>query len=264
MRVVFRGAVALQLDNLYRRVPVIFGHRGASAYAPENTLAAFELALSQGADGFEFDVILSADGVPVVIHDDSVDRTTDGQGQVGRLRLAELKRLNAGYPAKFDTKFRGEPIPTLAEVCQTFAGKAVMNVELKSDPSPGRLLAARAVELIQAHRLERSVIVSSFHFDYLRRVKALNPSIPVGLLYTDARAAPLMRVLAAALRPEAHHPAHQHLAARRVSWYHAASLRVNAWTVDAESDLRRLVSAGVDGLITNYPDRAVSVRAARA
>jgi glycerophosphoryl diester phosphodiesterase len=264
VRILFCGAVALQLANLYRRVPIIFGHRGASANAPENTLAAFRLALRQGADGFELDVTLSADGVPVVIHDDTVDRTTDGEGRVSRLTLAELKRLDAGYPTKFDGQFAGERIPTLAEVFQAFAGQAIMAVELKRDRSPGRQLAARAVELIQAHRLERSVIVSSFQNSNLRRVKALNPSVPVGLLYTNALAAPLMRLLAAGRPHEAHHPGLKHLSPRMVRWYHAHGLRVNVWTGDEESDLRRLVAAGVDGLITNHPDRAVSVRAAMA
>jgi glycerophosphoryl diester phosphodiesterase len=264
VRIVFCGAVALQLANSYRRVPIVFGHRGASADAPENTLAAFALALRQGADGFELDVTLSADGVPVVIHDDTLDRTTNGAGPVRLQTVAELSRLEAGYPVRFDSRFSGERIPTLAEVFQAFAGRALINVELKRDRSPDRSLAARTVELIQTHRLEHSVLVSSFRISNLRRVKALNQSIPVGLLYLDARVAPLMRLLAGGLRAEAYHPAQKYASPRTVRWCHARRLRVNVWTVDDESDLRRLMAAGVDGLITNHPDRAVSVRAAMA
>ena len=157
-------AASLKLANLYPRTPLVFGHRGASAYAPENTLAAFRLALEQGADGVELDVILSADGVPVVIHDDTLDRTTNGHGPVSRLTLGELKRLAAGYPARFGAQFSAERIPTLAEVFETCGAQTVINIELKHDRSPGRQLAGRVVELIHAHGRPGRIIVSSFQF----------------------------------------------------------------------------------------------------
>ena len=176
-------AASLKLANLYPRTPLIFGHRGASAYAPENTLAAFRLALGQGADGVELDVILSADGVPMVIHDDTLDRTTTGLGSVSRLTLAELKQLDAGYPARFGTQFPTERIPTLAEVFAACGDQTVFNIELKHDRSPGLQLAARVVELIHASGRQERVLVSSFQFSSLGRVKALDPNLPVGLLY---------------------------------------------------------------------------------
>ena len=258
-------AASLKLANLYPRTPLVFGHRGASAYAPENTLAAFRLALEQGADGIELDVILSADSVPVVIHDDTLDRTTSGHGPVSRLTLGELKRLAAGYPARFGAQFSAERIPTLAEVFETCGAQTVINIELKHDRSPGRQLAGRVVELIHAHGRPGRIIVSSFQFSSLGRVKALAPDLPVGLLYVAPVFGPrLAHCLARSLPHAAHHPSAAGLTARGIAWYHQQGLRVNVWTVDDEAELRRLALAGVDGLITNRPDVAVRVRAAIA
>jgi len=253
----------LPLAPFYARKPLIFGHRGASADAPENTLAAFGQALTQGADGFELDVTLSADGVPVVIHDDTLDRTTDGRGPVGGQTLAALKRLEAGYADRFGKQFAGERVPTLDEVLGAFGGQALINIELKHDRSPGRRLAAEVVERVHTHRLSQRVILSSFQFSNLRRVRALDPGLPIGLLYVSALGgARLVRWLAAGLRPEAHHPGCYTLRPEAIGWFHQQGLRVNTWTVNDEADLRRLAAAGADGLITDHPGRAVKVREA--
>jgi glycerophosphoryl diester phosphodiesterase len=252
----------LPLPELYQRTPLTLGHRGASAEAPENTLAAFGQALAQGADGFELDVTLTADGVPVVIHDDTLDRTTNGRGPVGRQTLAEIKALDAGYPERFGPKFLNERVPSLAEVLAAFGQQALINIELKHDRSPGRVLAARVVALVHDYGLSRRVILSSFQFSNLRRVRALDATLPIGLLYVSALGgARLVRWLTAGLRPEAHHPGHYTLRTDAVEWFHGHGLRVNAWTVNDEPELRRLMAAGVDGLITDHPGRAVSIRA---
>jgi len=251
-----------KLSTFYTRTPLIFGHRGASAEAPENTLAAFRLALEQGADGLELDVTLTAEGEVVVIHDDSLDRTTSGHGPVSRRTLAEIKRLEAGYPARFGTQFAGERIPTLAEVFAACGDHARLNIELKHDRSRGRQLARRVVELVHTHGWQQRVLLSSFQFSSLGRVKALDPSLPVGLLYMAPVFGPrLARCLARRLPHEAHHPSALGLRAGDIAWCHQHGLRVNAWTVDDEADLRRLALAGVDGLITNRPQVAVKVRA---
>src|SRR4030042_5766395 len=114
--------------------PTIFAHRGSSVHAPENTLAAFKLAIDQHADGIELDTKLSADGQVVVMHDDTVDRTTNGTGRIKSLTLHELKRLDAG--SKFDPSFHAERIPTLAEVFETVGGKIFINVALATYTSP--------------------------------------------------------------------------------------------------------------------------------
>lgn len=255
----------LGLTNLYPHTPLVLGHRGASAYAPENTLEAFRLALAQGADGLELDVTLSADGVPVVIHDDRLDRTTNGQGPVNRRTLRELKSLDAGYTARFGQQFAGARLPTLAEVFEAFDSAPVINVELKHDHSPGRQLAQKVVEVIRTHGQQDRVLLSSFQFSSLGRVKALAPELPVALLYMAPIFGPrLAKCLAGRLPHEAHHPASLGLRAADINWYHQQGLRVNTWTVDDEAEMRRLIADGVDGLITNRPDVAVRLRAARA
>ena len=156
----------------------MIAHRGASAYAPENTLAAFQLALRQGADGVELDVQLSADGEVVVCHDGSVDRTTDGHGLVAELSLAQLKQLDAG--AWFGQAFRGERIPTLAEVFESLPG-GIIDVELK----PGALSSAlpnKVAALITRFNLSERVIVTSFLPHYLSRIHQLLPKQAIGLL----------------------------------------------------------------------------------
>jgi glycerophosphoryl diester phosphodiesterase len=249
----------LPLAPLYSRAPLIFGHRGASAYAPENTLPAFALALEQGADGIELDVTLTADGVPIVIHDDTLDRTTSGRGPVRTHRLEELQRLEAGFPARFGERFAGTRLPTLDEVFALIGQRAVINVELKQDRSPGRGLARAVVDCIRAHDLGRSVILSSFQFGNLGRVRALDPALPIGLLYVSAAGgARLVRWLTGRLRAEAHHPGVYTLQPEALAWYHRQGLRVNAWTLNDSEQMRRLAAAGLDGIITDDPALAVA------
>ena len=249
------------ISHLYPHLPLILGHRGASAYAPENTLAAFRQALARGADGFELDVTLSADEVPVVIHDDTVDRTTDGSGEVARRTLAQLQQLNAGYPRRFGAKFAGEQIPTLAEVFTALGQQAIINVELKQDPSPGRQMAEKVVALIHAHGMERRILLSSFYYDNLQRVRALAPSLPLGVLYAPNEPLRILRAwLKPNVRPEAHHPYHRMINTLTLPWYRWRGYRVNVWTVNKEADLRRMMRAGVDGIITDRPDVAVRLR----
>lgn len=247
------------LRHLYHHTPIILAHRGASAYAPENTLSAFRLAMDQGADGVELDVTLSADGVPVIIHDDSLNRTTSGQGPVSQHSLAKLKALDAGYSSHFGARFSGERIPTLEEAFASLPAPAIINVELKRDRSAGKELARRVVALIHQHALADRVLISSFQFSSLRQVKALDAALPVGLLYDSALAGPrLARCLAGSLAHEAHHPSFDRLNQAGIAWYHAQGWRVNTWTVNDEADLKRLAAAGVDGLITNRPDAAAA------
>ncbi|MCC7358152.1 MAG: glycerophosphodiester phosphodiesterase [Anaerolineales bacterium] len=134
---------------------------------------------------------------------------------------------------------------------------------MKQDRAPGRPLAPAVVKLIHDHGLARRVIVSSFQFSNLRQVRALDPALPIGLLYTVAAGgAQLVRWLTAALRPEAHHPGCYTLRPEDIAWFHAHAFRVNTWTVNDAADLRRLAAAGVDALITNHPALAVAERAA--
>jgi glycerophosphoryl diester phosphodiesterase len=252
------------LTHLYPHTPLLLGHRGASAFAPENTLAAFRLALAQGADGFELDVTLSADGAPVVIHDDTVNRTTDGAGRVDALTLAQLKTLDAGYHAKFGAQFAGERLPTLADVFDEFGQHALINVELKRDPSPDKSLARKVAALIREHQMGQRVLLSSFYYDNLQRVQALDPALPVGLLYDPSEPGRVAQAwLAPGVRAEAHHPHYTLFNPATRGWYRARRLRVNVWTVNAEAEMRRLIRLGVDGIITDQPEVGVRVRRGR-
>jgi glycerophosphoryl diester phosphodiesterase len=228
-------------------------HRGASTVAPANTLAAFEKAVELGADGIEFDVHLSADGVPVVVHDATVDATTDGSGQVAEMTLAQLKQLDAG--SWFDPAFVGERIPTLEEVLETMGSRLLLNVELKSISLRDEGLERATVAQIKRHGLDERVLFSSFNPFSLRRLKKIAPHIPVGLLYAPNLMLPLRRAWLAPLAPhEARHPEHTMVDAPYIAWARRRGYRVNVWTVDDPSEMRHLITLGVDGIITNVPD----------
>ena len=221
--------------------PLIIGHRGAAADAPENTLAAFALALEQGADGVELDVQLCADGVPVIMHDDTVDRTCDGTGRVGDLTLAELHLLTIAAE---------HPIPTLDDLFATFGRRTLYNVELKALGRGGDGLAAAVARAIAAHGVAEQVIVSSFSPFTLRAAQRhLPPGVPVALL-RERRATRPAHVL---LRAAADHPHHSLVDATLMAWARRRGRRVNAWTVDDPAEARRLLGLGVHGIITNRP-----------
>lgn len=160
--------------------PLIFAHRGASVYAPENTLAAFCLAAELGADGIELDTKLSSDGVVMVMHDQTVDRTTDGKGSISSLTADALHHLDAA--SHFSSEFKGEPVPTLAEVFETVGARVYINVELTNYASPLDALPVRVAELVRGHRLADRVIISSFQPLNLIRFRRLLPSVPLALL----------------------------------------------------------------------------------
>jgi glycerophosphoryl diester phosphodiesterase len=221
--------------------PLIIGHRGAAADAPENTLAAFTLALAQGADGVELDVQLCADGVPIIIHDTTVDRTCDGTGRVADLSLAELRLL---------TIDNVHPIPTLDDLFATFGRRTLYNVELKVLGRGGDALAAAVARAIAAHGVAEQVLISSFSPFTLRAARRhLPPGVPLALL-RERRAT---RAAHALLRAAADHPHHPLIDESLMAWARWRGLRVNAWTVDDPAEARRLLQLGVHGIITNRP-----------
>lgn len=223
--------------------PKIIAHRGASALAPENTLAAFQLALDQGADGIELDVMLSKEGEMVVIHDDSVDRTTNGAGKVADVTLAELKALDAG---------QGEAIPTLAEVLDRFGGKFLINVELKNYSSMLDGLPVAVAGLVKADNLAESILISSFNPFNLPRFHRRAPESRLGLLTQPGKA---RSGLGRLFRFDALHPYYGDVDADLVQAEHAHGRQVNVWTVDDPEQLQRLAQLGVDAIITNDPLR---------
>jgi glycerophosphoryl diester phosphodiesterase len=242
------------LGRWYKEKPLNFAHRGASGHAPANTMAAFLLAAEMGADGIELDVHLSADVELVVIHDHAVDSTTDGQGPVSALSLAELQQLDAG--SWFAPRFAGERIPTLRQVLEAVGQRLLINVEIKVAPGHHPpTLEREVVRLIEEGRMVDRVLISSFSPRSLRRVRRLNRRIPLGLLYSR----PAPAVLPALLRwlrlsYDALHPHYGLVDARAIARARERGQRVNVWTVNDAREMRRMCDLGVDGIITNYPD----------
>ena len=245
----------MKLDHIYQERTLILAHRGASGHAPQNTLAAFLMAAEMGADGVELDVHLSADGEAVVIHDDTVDATTDGHGRVSRMTMSEIASLDAG--SWFDPRFAGQRIPTLAQVFELLGPRLLINVEIKVELGHHPFAhEAEVVRLIEDHHLVDRVVVSSFTPSALRRVRKLNPHIPLALLYDKVQTNLFPRIASLLGTPyDLLHPSFKVVDALYVQHAHAHDRRVNVWTVNREEDMRRMVDAGVDGIITNYPDR---------
>ncbi len=231
--------------------PIIFAHRGSSVHAPENTLAAFELALQQGAEAIELDAKLSADGQVIVIHDQTVDRTTDGSGKVAQMTLPALRALDAG--SFFSESYRGERIPTLDEVFETLGKRILINVELTNYATPFDALAPKVVELVRKHALEKRVLFSSFFPHNLSRARRLMPESPRGLLAWAGWKGAWSRTSAWRGPYQALHPYFTSVNERLVQRVHAAGRRVHAWTVNDEAAIRHLIALGVDGIFTDDP-----------
>jgi glycerophosphoryl diester phosphodiesterase len=238
----------------------VFAHRGSSGYAPENTLAAFKLAIEQGADGIELDAKLTADGQVAVMHDLTVDRTTNGTGFVNAMTLPELKRLDAG--SKFDPAFKSEPIPTLAEVFEAVGNRIVINVEVTNYAAPFDDLPDRIIAIISKYHLEDSVILSSFNLMALTRARALLPTIPAGLLTFKGFARPALSSRLIRFGPNfGIHPNYEDVTPELVDAAHKTGCRMHTFTVNQPEDMRQMFLAGVDGLFTRDPIHARNILA---
>jgi glycerophosphoryl diester phosphodiesterase len=245
---------------LYSKLPkpAIIAHRGASAYAPENTLAAFKLALEQGADGIELDAKLSADEQVVVIHDQTLDRTTPVSGRVRDFIVADLHKMDAG--SHFDIAFRGEPIPTLDDVFKAVGQLTYINVELTNYATPNDKLPEKVAELVKRHKLQQRVFFSSFIVFNLIRIRRLLPEVPVGLLLVSGWKGRLSHFLSSGLiRYQSLHPKLSDVSSRLAKQTHKKGRLLFVYTVNEEEDMRRLFEIGVDGIFTADPILAQTV-----
>jgi len=239
--------------------PTIFAHRGASAYAPENTLAAFELAVEQGADGIELDVKLSADGHVVVIHDPTVDRTTGAHGRVKDLNLDDLRALDAG--SRLFADYKSEKIPTLEQVFEAVGKKTFINVELTNYNTPRDHLAESVCMLVKRFGLQKRILFSSFLASNLSKARSYLPNVPTGLLALNGIIGAWHRSFAFAFgRFDALHPHHKDVTQQQVYFVHRLKRRIHVWTVNDENDMRRLFKWGVDAIFTDDPLLAVKFR----
>lgn len=235
----------------------IFAHRGSKANRPENTMAAFEEAMNVGSDGIELDVHLTKDQKVVVMHDEKVNRTTNGTGQIKSFTLPELRELDAG--SWFSHKFNQEKVPTLKEVLELLSDyRGVLNIELKTDRNIYPGIEEHVVRLVDTYRANLPVVYSSFNHESLIHLKQTDPAADVALLLWERLAEPwryTQQVGASA----------QHLwepsafsdTARQLSQH---GIKVRAWTVNKPKHMQLAFQLGLDALITDYPEVALDLR----
>lgn len=231
----------------------VIAHRGFSGSYPENTMLAYEKAVEAGSDGIEMDIHLSRDGQVVIMHDADLSRTTNGSGLIQNYTVAQLKELDAS--AEFTGKYGRVQIPTLEEYFDYIRSTDVVtNIEVKSEPGNFLEIEQKAVALVRRYRLEERIIFSSFNHYSMVLCKKLAPEIACGLLYGSAIAHP--GSYARSFGVEYMHPAYTELTPELVTDMKDSGVGINAWTINEEPDIRRFWELGIDGIITNFPDRA--------
>lgn len=233
-----------------------FAHRGFSGQFPENTMLAFQKAIDAGCDGIELDVQLSKDRIPVIIHDELLERTTGAAGRVGDYTLEELKNLNA--PAAFGSQFGKTEIPTLEEYFQGIGKTGIItNIELKNSIEPYQGMERIVWDLIRRFHMEKRVIISSFNHYSLLEFKRLAPKMPCGVL-EESRMVNAAGY-ASGLGMEYLHPIYAAVTPVYAGSAAALGLGIHAWTVNDKEEMKRLIELGVRGIIGNHPDLAANV-----
>ena len=228
-----------------------FGHRGCSGNYPENTMLAFQKAIEAGADGIELDVQFSKDGRLVIIHDETLDRTTTGKGLVKNHTLEELKSLDASY--KFAGQYGVNQIPTLCEVLDYMSDKdAVTNIELKTGIFEYEGIEEAVLNCVRKHNVSDKVIISSFNHYSILRMRELAPDLKCGLL-TDCWLINAGKYVHD-LNIPCYHPAFRNLTPEITKEIKQYGLEINTWTVNTLEDFKNLESLGIDIAIGNYPD----------
>ncbi len=241
-------------------LPAVVAHRGASAYAPENTLAAVDKAIAIGVDYIEVDVRLSLDNIPVVIHDARVNRTTNGKGRVVTLPYPKIKRLDAG--SWFDPVFHQERIPSLNEVFRRALPHTKLLIELKGSQLAQPLFARRLLELVEKYDAEKAVIFQSFNASILKSLSRENPLLKVNQLVNYANPKsnyfrdrlPKVGNIFRLQYHSALNPNYKWVTPEFIEKVHGEGKKIFCWTVDDPKAMESLCKMGVDGIITNTPD----------
>jgi glycerophosphoryl diester phosphodiesterase len=236
--------------------PILFAHRGDLANAPENTLPSFQQAIQKGADGVELDVKITSDRHVIVIHDSSVDRTSDGKGKVSSFTLEALRKLDAG--SWFHEKFKGVQIPLLEEVFETVGKDRLINIELTNYSTPRDGLVDKVCELIKRHGNQKQIIFSSFFASNLKRGAHLLPEVPRGLLAMPGIAGIWARSFGFMFGEyQALHPYISDVSREQVQRVRRLKRRMHVWTANVPEDVTRLKEWGVDGIFTDDPATAL-------
>lgn len=228
--------------------PKVIAHRGSRRIAPENTLEAFKLSLDAGAEGIEFDVHRCSTGELVVIHDDTVNRTTNGVGHVKDISWDELQRLDAG--SWFDSQFQSVKIPSIKQVLDLVSGSVILNIEVKNAPTDYPDIEEDVLALLAGYPKE-TIIVSSFDHKLLKRFAKLNPSLNLAVL-ADGIFLDIGKY-ASELNAKYWHPGFNELRADAVEDAHKAGLKVNAWTLNDPRQWTSAIQMKVDGIVTDDP-----------
>ncbi|WP_144512106.1 glycerophosphodiester phosphodiesterase [Bacillus sp. FJAT-22090] len=230
----------------------VYAHRGCSGTYPENTLVAFKAASQLPIHGVEFDVHMTKDGELVVIHDESIDRTSNGQGFVKDLTLAQLKQYDFGK--WFSSTFRGEKIPTLREVLYVFKDTHHhINIELKSDVFPYDGMEIKVLQMLSEYRLEGRVVISSFNHEMIQHVKKLAPHIETAILFMEVMVAP--HAYANVVGADALHAFFPTALRKMGKEVIASGRQLRVFTVNEEQYANMLLSVGVHAIFTDYPQK---------
>jgi len=230
----------------------ILGHRGAMGSAPENTLPSFRKAIEESADGVEFDVQLSADGVPVVIHDERIDRTTDAEGPVNALSARELRKLDAG--SFFSSEFINTNLPLLKEVLEVIQDMDIINLELKNGNVRYEGMEEKVIEMTKEFGVFDKTVFSSFNHYSLKKLKEIEPTARTGVLYMAGIYQPWE--YARKLDAAAIHPYYAAVVPEIIEECHKQEMSVNVFGVNESETIRKLLMMNVDAIITDYPGRA--------
>lgn len=234
----------------------IFAHRGSAGTHPENTMAAFKEAERVGADGVEIDIHLSKDNQIVVIHDATLDRTTDGLGKVRDLTLKQLKQLNVTH---FSTEFRYEKIPALSEVLSWMEGNSLtLNIEVKSLMTVYPGFEERIVDEIRNFKLEHRIIFSSFNHHSLHKLHTLNPYIESAILYSEKLYEPYE--YAKRLGAEGLHSNYRTTSKDSIIEARNNGVPMRVYTVNDEKEMEKFIRAGCEAIITDFPEKALQIR----
>jgi glycerophosphoryl diester phosphodiesterase len=236
-----------QVDNV--------AHRGASAYAPENTISAFDKAVEMKADYIEIDVQRSKDGELVLIHDTSVDRTTDGTGKVGDLTFEQLRNLDAG--SWKGEQFTGEKIPTFDEILDRYHGKIGILIELKApELYPG--IEESIAEELKERNLDKpqneKIIIQSFNFESMKKMNDLLPKVPIGVLTSSKSHTTPQALQEFSTYADYFNPSYRIVDEELVNQVHSLGMKIGSWTVRSQEAADFLLDMGVDAIITDYPD----------
>lgn len=235
--------------------PLILAHRGSKGEAPENTLAAFKLAVTQESDGVELDVRLTKDNELIVIHDATIDRTSDGTGKVREMTLEEVQQFDAG--SWFDEKFAGEKIPLLSEVLDVLPSHYLINIEVKDDYDGA--IDEPLLAFIQDQGDYDRFVVSSFDHKSVKRLKLAEPKLKIGLLYSNNIIDPVGYSKLAGVDVFSIHPLARLITAEEVLQAEAAGKPIYTYTINEEAAMKDAIEKRIDGIITDYPARLKQV-----